>query len=142
MRKLLFVPLLSAVASVAAAEVNVELEGLASLSGSVYVSVYDSPDTWLGEDTLLTQEVDIEASMDGELVKVSLDLPPGDYALSIFFDANDNDELDTNWIGLPKEPVALSNNARPKFGPPKYKDAVFSLGEEPVLQRILIQAID
>ena len=68
-------------------------------------------------------------------------LPPGEYALSIFYDKNDNGELDTNFIGIPKEPVALSNNARPSFGPPKYKDAVFTLGDETVVQRISIESI-
>jgi uncharacterized protein (DUF2141 family) len=37
--------------------------------------------------------------------------------------------------------VALSNNARPKFGPPKYKDAVFTLGEEPLTQSISMEEI-
>ena len=59
----------------------------------------------------------------------------------MFYDANNNGKLDTNFIGIPKEPVALSNNARPKFGPPKYKDAVFAVGAEPVIQRNDIEAI-
>lgn len=130
-----------ACAGSASAQVQLEIEGLAAASGSIFVSVYDSPDEWLGDNTLLTREVDIESARDGELVKVTLDLPAGDYALSIFYDVNDNDELDSNWIGIPKEPVALSNNARPKFGPPRYRDAVFTLGDEPVVQRVLIDAI-
>ena len=44
-------------------------------------------------------------------------------------DVNDNQKLDTNWIGIPKEPVAISNNARGRLGPPKWKDAMFELRE-------------
>lgn len=141
MRQLLAAIGFALLAPLAHAQVNIELEGLAEATGSIYVSVYDSDDTWLGPDTVVTEEVEIESAREAGVVKVALELPPGDYALSIFFDANDNDELDTNWIGLPKEPVALSNNARPKFGPPKYKDSVFTVGEEPVLQRIAIEAM-
>ena len=61
--------------------------------------------------------------------------------LSVFYDRNGNGELDTNFIGIPKEPIALSNNATGKFGPPKYEDAVFTLGLEPRVQEIRITEI-
>jgi uncharacterized protein (DUF2141 family) len=120
---------------------RVELTGLQNAEGNLYIAVYNSDDTWLGDDTVLEQQVVIADSRDGELVSAEMQLPPGEYALSIFYDSNDNGELDTNFIGIPKEPVALSNNARPKFGPPKYKDAVFTLGEEPLTQRIDMEKI-
>jgi uncharacterized protein (DUF2141 family) len=121
---------------------RVEVTGLQSAEGNIYIAVYDSKDTWLGEETVLEKQVVIvEARSEDGLVSTELDLPPGEYALSIYHDTNDNGDLDTNFIGIPKEPVALSNNARPKFGPPKYKDAVFTLGEEPLTQRISMEDI-
>jgi uncharacterized protein (DUF2141 family) len=114
---------------------------LQGASGDIYISVYDSADKWLGEDVVLTQKVIIAEALKGDLVLSELNLPPGNYAFSVFYDVNNNGKLDTNFIGIPKEPVALSNNARPKFGPPKYKDAVFAVGAEPVTQRIDIEAI-
>lgn len=116
--------------------IQLEISGLQEAKGNLYVSVYDSEDDWLGENTVARKQVTIEESREGELVTTELQLPQGDYALSIYHDSNNNGDLDTNFIGIPKEPVALSNNARPKFGPPKYKDAVFSLGAETVVQRI------
>ncbi len=121
---------------------RVEVTGLQSAEGNIYIAVYDSKDTWLGEETVLEKQVVIvEARSEDGLVSTELDLPPGEYALSIYHDTNDNGDLDTNFIGIPKEPVALSNNARPKFGPPKYKDAVFTLGAEPLTQRISMEDI-
>ena len=121
--------------------VKLELSGLQDSTGDIYIAVYDSDDTWLGDDTVQQSKVVIADALEGELVLAELQLPPGEYAISIFYDRNNNGELDTNFIGIPKEPVALSNNARPRFGPPKYKDAVFTLGNEPVVQRISIEAI-
>ncbi len=123
------------------ATLRVELTGLADAEGHVYIAVYDSGETWLGEETVLDRQVTIADAREGELVTAELQLPPGDYALSIFYDSNDNGELDTNFIGMPKEPIALSNNARARFGPPKYKDAVFTLGTEPVVQRISMEKL-
>jgi uncharacterized protein (DUF2141 family) len=128
-------------ADTGAGTVQVELSGLQNASGNIYIAVYDSDDTWLGDEAVLQQKVVIADALDGEIVRAEFQLQPGEYAFSIFYDINNNGKLDTNFIGIPKEPVALSNNARPKFGPPKYKDAVFPLGAEPVIQRISIEAI-
>jgi uncharacterized protein (DUF2141 family) len=123
-------------------ELRLEIEGLEQASGSIYISVYDSDDDWLGKDTVMRKQVLIaEARLEG-LVHVDMALPPGDYAITMYYDRNNNGEMDTNFIGIPKEPVALSNNAKARFGPPKYKDAVFTLGTEAVVQRIAINAID
>ena len=124
-----------------AGTVKLELSGLQDAAGNVYVSVYDSDDSWLGDDTVLTQKVVIADALQGEVVVTELQLAPGEYAISVFYDSNDNGELDTNFIGIPKEPVALSNNARPSFGPPKYKDAVFTVGDELVVQSISMEDI-
>lgn len=51
----------------------------------------------------------------------------GTYAVSVIHDSNGNDEVDTNWIGMPTEGVGVSNDAKGFFGPPKFKDASFAL---------------
>jgi uncharacterized protein (DUF2141 family) len=141
---LLFAVLVLPSGTVAAEElgtVNVELSGLAQASGNVYISVYNSDDDWLGEDMVMQRKVVIAEALDGEVVRAALQLPPGEYALSIYYDENNNGKLDTNFIGIPREPVAISNNARPSFGPPSYEDAVFVLGAEPLVQRITMEDV-
>jgi uncharacterized protein (DUF2141 family) len=141
----LLLGLLSFGRSVAWAEsannVILELEGLSDVSGEVFIAVYDSSEDWLTESTMLEEKVTIADARDGDLVRAALQLPPGEYALTIFFDHNGNGKLDTNFIGIPKEPMALSNNAKAKYGPPKYEDAVFSLAGEPVIQRLTVEKL-
>ena len=84
-----------------------------------------------------SEKVAIADALDGELVRTELQLPLDDYALTVFYDADGDGELDTNFIGIPKEPFAMSNNAVAKFGPPKYNEAVFTLGAEPHIQHIV-----
>jgi hypothetical protein len=48
--------------------------------------------------------------------------------MTVFYDRDDDGKLDTNFIGMPKEPIALSNNAKAKYGPPKFADAACQLG--------------
>ena len=121
--------------------VRMELTGLEQASGNVFIIVYDSKSTWLSENTVLEQRVSIAESLDGDIVFAEIQLPQGEYAITVYYDVNDNGVLDTNFIGIPKEPIASSNNAPARFGPPKYKDAVFTLAAEPVTQRIDIATL-
>ncbi|MEQ9402446.1 MAG: DUF2141 domain-containing protein [Cyclobacteriaceae bacterium] len=56
-------------------------------------------------------------------------LPQGEYAIVIIQDLNGNKNLDTNFIGLPKEPYGFSNNPSTTFGPPSFQGAKFSITE-------------
>lgn len=117
----------------------IEITGLKEASGDVYVAVFNSDDTFLGDEPVQAKKIVIADALDGEVVRTELELPMGDYAFSAFHDKNSNGEIDTNFVGIPKEPIAMSNNAVGKFGPPKYEDAVFSLGAEPLIQRVVMR---
>ena len=119
----------------------VEISGLKEASGNVYIAVYDSDSTWLGDEMVLAQKVSIADALEGDLVRTELLLPLGDYALSVFYDQDGDGKLNTNFIGMPKEPIALSNNAVAKFGPPQYDDAVFSLGAQPLIQSLSMKVL-
>jgi len=77
--------------------------------------------------------------------KVEFEIPalgPGEYALSVVHDENDNGRLDSNLIGIPKEPVGVSNNAKGSFGPPKWKDAKFVVpAGSRVTQKIVLRRV-
>ena len=50
--------------------------------------------------------------------------PPGTYAVKLHIDENENGELDTNFLGIPKEQFGFSNNAK-ALGIPKFEAASF-----------------
>lgn len=129
----------SAVAEELTGILTVEISGLKDATGNVYIAVYDSDSTWLSDETVLSKKVAIAETLDGDLVRTELQLPLGQYALSVFYDKDNDGALNTNFIGMPKEPIALSNNAVAKFGPPKFADAVFTLDAEPIIQRIVMK---
>ena len=47
--------------------------------------------------------------------------------IGYYIEANENEKLDNNFIGIPKEEYAFSNNARSTFGPPNFESASFTL---------------
>lgn len=52
-------------------------------------------------------------------------VPPGNYAIAILHDENNNQKLDKNILGIPKEGFGFSNNASAPFGPPSFNKASF-----------------
>ena len=100
-------------------------------TGTVVALLFDSADAFAD----LRQPLRTLALPAGGAEPASFgDLPPGDYALMVFHDANGNGELDLNFMGIPREPLGFSNRYRSK-GPPVFSSASFSVAEgesEPV----------
>jgi uncharacterized protein (DUF2141 family) len=80
----------------------------------------------------------VQATGDMTELKIS-DIPAGAYAVAVFADLNGNGKLDSNFIGIPSEPTGASRDAASRFGPPKFKDAVFTVGNATVTQTIHIK---
>lgn len=53
------------------------------------------------------------------------DIPMRSYAISVFHDENSDKKVNSNFIGIPKEGIGVSNNAKGHFGPPKFDEAKF-----------------
>jgi len=122
-----FAALLAGSHALAADDANLRVvaTNVQSDQGKLFVWVYDKKDDWLSDRYRTQKSIAVAGNRQGDRVTIELLLPAGEYALSIFQDVNDDGKLERNFIGLPKEPAGLSNNLRPKFGPPKYKDAAF-----------------
>ena len=73
-----------------------------------------------------TAETSASVDANGAVVLV-FEVPAGEYAIASFWDENDNGELDTRLFGIPKERVGMSNNAKGRMGPAKWKDAKFTV---------------
>jgi uncharacterized protein (DUF2141 family) len=53
----------------------------------------------------------------------------GTYALFIFHDANNNNKIDKNFLGMPKEGYGASKNKLPFAAAPKYDENKFDVQE-------------
>lgn len=109
-----------------AGELSLQVQGVASEQGEVMVAVFAGPESWLRKPAAVARQA--AATRNGETVTLLIkDLPEGPLALSVFQDLNGNGRLDTNAMGVPKEPIGFSNNAAGAFGPPRFEQARFEL---------------
>ena len=66
---------------------------------------------------------------------------PGRYAAQVFHDLTDQRVVHQNFLGVPKEPIGFSNDASVHFSGPKFKDAAFSVGQEPTAIKLKLRKI-
>ncbi len=117
----LFLPLFTT----AQFNLTVTVKNVESNDGKVSVAVYENAENFLKFDKVF--KADSAPSHKGSTEVVIKDLPEGKYAVAVFHDENDNDELDTNILGMPKEPLGFSRGKMKTFGPPSFDECAFEL---------------
>ena len=110
-------------ASAAAADLAVTIEKVASAGGNVRVGLFGSAKAFPGKP----DRREAVAAVPGAVTVVFRDMQPGNYAVSAFHDVNDNNKLDTGFLGRPPEPLGFSRDARVGMGPPAFADAAFAV---------------
>ena len=106
--------------------------------GVLYAAVYDDKEVFESDKGDNSQQ---RPGIVGGLVKKvtvgeakgTIELEAGTYSIGFFIDKNDNEKLDTNFLGVPKEQFGFSNDAMGRFGPPSFEAASFTLDEETIL---------
>jgi uncharacterized protein (DUF2141 family) len=99
----------------------IDFELLKYNEGKLFIAIYNNEESFLKKPVIGTV---VEVN-NGKATATFKNLKLGEYAVSSFYDKNDNGKLDTNFLGIPKEPTGVSNNPKPRMGPPRYKDAKF-----------------
>ncbi len=106
---------------------SVVVRGLRNSDGNVLFVLFDDADAFPGDDRGAVRRA--KRPIQGSVAKaVWTNVPHGTYAVAVVHDENDNEALDTNFLGMPKEGIGASNNAKARMGPPKWKDAKFGHG--------------
>ena len=90
--------------------------------GSVVVEIWNDEKEFLKKPFVAKS-----LKADLQTLKFDFELSPGEYAISVYQDINDNKHLDLGVFHIPKEPVGFGNNFRPKFSAPGYKDCAVNL---------------
>src|SRR5215475_13692542 len=104
--------------------IHVEVDGLRNDKGQVFCSIYSSAEGFPKNRNKAVAQVSSPISNKQAVCDFS-GVTPGTFAISIFHGENSNGKLDTNFMGIPREGVGASNNAKGHLGPPKFDAAAF-----------------
>lgn len=104
-------------------ELHVTVAGLRNGDGSVRLALYASEANFLAD---AWQGTEAAADPDGTALRFR-DVPTSALAVAAYHDENGNKKLDRNFLGLPIEGYAFSNDARGWFGPPSFRAAAITV---------------
>ncbi len=141
---LLLIPVLTAAGSGAGTGAQttgtlvVTLSGMKDDAGSLVYAMWSGPDGWLESNTVREGSVPVVGGTSTIRFEA---LPFGEYAISAYHDRNGNQKLDTGLFRIPKEPLGTSNDAKIRFGPPRYEDAAFRLEQSELAIEIPVRKL-
>lgn len=95
-------------AAAAAEGLHVTVSDIRNADGHVLILVSPSNDAWEGSGK--PAAVARLAAAKGAIEHAFPDLAPGDYAVQVMHDENDNGDLDSNFLGIPVEGYGFSQN--------------------------------
>lgn len=79
-----------------------------------------------------------KVKVDNANMKITLKVPKsGFYAISLVHDENENNQLDKNYLGIPKEGYGFSNNPSARFGAPSFKESQFEVKDNEVKKLVI-----
>jgi uncharacterized protein (DUF2141 family) len=113
--------------SLAQNSLTVEIKNIRNASGCILISLYSAEDGFPNNADKALKKGKLSSVSKESVLFTFKDVVPGTYAVSVFHDEDCNGQMKTNVLGIPLEGTAASNDARGRFGPPKFADAKFSL---------------
>jgi uncharacterized protein (DUF2141 family) len=122
-----------------AADLTVIVNNVQQDAGHIMLGLFNTPEGFpktFSQGTLAPAK---ERNATGQVRLVFKGLAPGQYAATAFHDLDSNGKLNANLMGLPTEPYGFSNNARGNFGPPAFKDAAVTVGEQDLTIEISVK---
>ena len=92
-----------------AATLDIEVQGITK-GGILNLEISSSKETFESDEGDTGVAARIQERVSKGSYQRSFDIPPGTYAVKLHIDENENGELDTNFLGIPKEQYGISNN--------------------------------
>lgn len=128
----------SAAQDVSSSAILIHVDGLRSADGQLLIHIYDREKGFLTDASKAIRE--LRHPVDGLAITLQIDgQPHGRYAIAVIHDEDSSGDLGTNFLGIPREGVGLSNNPRSRFGPPRFVDAAVDVEGERVVLDITVR---
>ena len=118
-------------------QVKITVDNVQATEGIVRVSIYKKENFPEEDKAFIIKRYKVTSNT----LTISIEVPVGEYAVAIHHDENSNDEMDTNFLGIPSEPYGFSKNYVPTFRAPTFSECNFSVAKG-ATQILTISLID
>ncbi len=111
--------------------ITVSIDNVLNNKGKVVISLHTT-ETFMKGPGVQNVETKIK---DGKVSAIFKNIEPGEYAILVLHDENENNRMDFELNGMPKENFATSNNIM-SFGPPQFGESKFEIKSEDINLKI------
>jgi uncharacterized protein (DUF2141 family) len=108
--------------------INLTISNIRNDKGQILISLFNQPVGFPSDSTRAYRTYVIDAEERSISLRIE-NLHPGEYAIALIHDENQNLKLDTNLVGAPVEGYAASG-ANKRFSSPKFESSKFMLKNE------------
>lgn len=117
--------------------IEITLTAPSGKEGWFVVALFDR-DEGFPSDFTKAKKIRKVASKDNRGIIAFSEIDSGNYAVAAYLDENNDATLNTNLFGIPKEATGASNNARPVFRAPSFRESKFKVDAQPVILDIML----
>ena len=104
--------------------VVVSIQGFRNAAGHARIALFNGEMGFPNSESAAYRKA--VADIDGARAEVRFDeVPPGEYAIAMYHDENDDGKLDKGLFGIPKEGYGVSNNVTHATRAPRFAEARF-----------------
>ena len=107
---------------------TLNISNIKSDSGFIRIHLYNAErKEYFPKKTRKCFQRQVEKIQKGHSIAVFENLPADFYCLSVHHDENSNEQMDTNFLGIPKEGWGISNNVKLFMRLPEFDECSFRL---------------
>jgi len=106
---------------------TIQVTGFQQNSGQIRIAVYNKENGFLTPERVYKK---IVLDVNQSILRHTVRLPQGDYAIALYHDNNSNGICDKNFLGIPTERYGFSNNIRPILSAPSFKSTMVEVKKD------------
>lgn len=105
---------------------EIRITSISSCQGNIMLAIYNNESHFMNiEQTVVKERINLTTAGCTSAILYRASIPHGQHAIVAYHDANNNGILDKNWLGAPIEAWGVSNNVRPAFREPTFRECAF-----------------
>lgn len=117
-------------------KLTVVVSNIEDETGEIEIALYNSPETFPKENQELKSKSVLVKSDSAHCTFI---VNKGYYAVALYHDKNSNDICDANFMGIPTESFAFSNDRRPILSAPSFSSTKFLVRNDTTIHIKLIK---
>lgn len=111
-------------------QINIQIDNMRNTKGNFQLTVFLDQASFASEQPSVVKVFSKEDAVSDGVFTCSIQLPAGEYGISILDDEDGDGRMKYNMIGMPKEGYGFSNFIHTGFSRPTFSDFKFSLNED------------